>query len=229
MERLGLQAKLRSGGNKKGELNRLRKQDQVPGVVYGRGKENLPVLLDGRLLRQALSSGAGSNAIIELQIENGDSQKEKTTETVMFKEVQRDILVRDRLLHVDFIRISMQEKMVASVPVQIVGESDSPGVTEGGIVQVLLREVEVYCLPASIPDSIEVDISALNLGESLVANDLVLPEGVELSTDPEETVVLIAAPSEEVEPEEEEEAAEEAAEEGQEPAVDEGDEESAEE
>lgn len=207
MEKLTLEAQKRSGGNKKGELKSLRREDRVPGVVYGRGKDTLPVVLNGRSLRQALSSGAGSNAIIELSVINGDSQK-KETETVMCKEVQRDTLVQERLLHVDFIRISMQEKMLANVPIQIVGDSDSPGVKEGGIVQVLLREVEVYCLPASIPELLEVDISSLNQGENLVSADLILPEGVELRTDPEETVVLVAAPEqEEVAPAEEGEEA----------------------
>ncbi len=208
MERIELEAKLRSGGNTKGELNRLRQKDLVPGIVYGRGKANIPVLLDGRLLRQALSSGAGSNAIVELNIKNGGAQKKPAQETVMFKEVQRSILFQDRLLHVDLIRISLKEKILANVPLNFVGESDSPGVKEGGIVQMILREVEVYCLPASIPDSLEVDISHLNIGDSLVVSDLVLPDGVELRTDPEETLLQLLAPTQEEEILEEEEAEE---------------------
>lgn len=212
MERIALEAKLRSGRNTKGELNRMRGENQVPAVVYGRGKEATSVILDGRLLRQALSSGAGSNAIVELGIKNGEKDKEVVTETVMFKDVQRDILVSERLLHVDFIRISLTEKILADVPLQITGES--PGVKEGGVLQVLKRDVEVNCLPAAIPDLIEVDISSLEIGDSLMAKDLVLPEEIELQTDPEETLVQVLVPVQEEEVEEaeaEEEAADAAA------------------
>ncbi len=213
MERIALEARSRSGRNTKGELNRLRNENQVPAVIYGRGKETMSILLDGRLLRQALSSGAGSNAIVELGIQNGETGKKAITETVMFKDVQRDILVSERLLHVDFIRISLTEKILANVPLQTVG--DSPGVKEGGVIQVLKRDVEINCLPSSIPDSLEVDVSSLNIGDSLVAKDLILPEDIELLTDPEETLVLVLAPAqaEEVDEETTEDATGEATEE----------------
>ncbi len=202
MEKLNLEAEMRSGHNTKGQLNSLRKEGWIPGVLYGRGKDTIPLVIDGKLVRQALSSEAGENAVVELKIKNGNSN-ENITENVMFKEIQRDILVKDRLLHVDLIRISLTEKMLVNVPVQFVGESEAPGVKEGGLVQALLREVEVYCLPASIPESLEVDISHLNVGDSVVANELVLPEGVELRTDPEETLAQVLMPRQEEEIEEE--------------------------
>lgn len=214
MERIALEAQLRSGRNSKGELNRLRREDKVPAVVYGRGKDTTSILLDGRQLRQALSSEAGSNAIVELGVKNGEKNKETVTETVMFKDVQKDILVSERLLHIDFIRISLTEKILANVPLQITGDSEAPGVKEGGIMQALKREVEVYCLPAAIPDFLEVDISSMNIGDSLLVKDLELPQDIELETDAEETLVQVLAPQEEAEEGEEAEAAEaEAAEE----------------
>ncbi len=202
MEKLYLEAERRSGHNTKGQLNSLRKEGWIPGVLYGRGKDSIPLVLDVRLVRQVLSSEAGENAVVELQIKNGNSNK-NITENVMFKEIQRDILVRERLLHVDLIRISLTEKILVNVPVQFVGESEAPGVKEGGLVQALLREVEVYCLPASIPESLDVDISHLDVGDSVVANELVLPKGVELRTEPEETLAQVLMPRQEEEVEEE--------------------------
>ncbi len=201
MDRIALETKLRPVGATKSELSNLRSSDRVPAVVYGRGKDTIHVLLEGRTLRQALSSG--SNAIIELEV---DGEEGSATETVMFKDIQRNILFSDRILHVDFIRISLTEKRLVDVPLQV--EGDAPGVKEGGVLQILLREIEIYCLPTAIPDVLEIDISSLNIGESLTAKDIQLPEEVELKTDPEETVVLIASPAEVEEVEGEEEAAE---------------------
>lgn len=198
MDRIALEAKLRPVGATKSELNNIRSSDRVPAVVYGRGKDTIHMILEGRPLRQALSSG--SNAIIELNIDGKDGD---ATETVMFKDIQKDILLSDRILHVDFIRISLTEKRLVNVPLQV--EGDAPGVKEGGVLQILLREIEIYCLPTAIPDVMEIDVSSLDIGESLMAKDIQLPEAVELKTDPEETVVVIAAPAEveEVEGEEE--------------------------
>ncbi|MFY9114026.1 MAG: 50S ribosomal protein L25 [Dethiobacteria bacterium] len=213
MERIALEAVLRSGRGTRGELNRLRQENQVPAVVYGRGKETLSLVVDGGALHKALSSDAGENAIIELEIMNGKKKGKKTIETVMFKELQRDILYSERLLHIDFIRISLTEKISADVPLQVVGDMDSPGVKEGGVVQLLKRDVQVFCLPAEIPDFLEIDISSLEIGDGILAQELVVPENIELQTDPEEMLVQVLMPQEEEEEEEEvEEEAEEAAE-----------------
>jgi len=205
-----LEAQKRSSRLTKGELNRFRQEDKIPAVIYGREKEPVPVFLDGKEFRQVLSTEAGANVVIDLNLTNGQSSS-SASETVMIKDIQRDILVQDRLLHVDLIRISLTEKRSVNVPVDYVGEP--VGVKEGGVVQVLIREVEVSCLPTAIPDQLEMDISELEIGENLTAKDLSLPEGVELEEDPDETLVSILTPvtEEEIEGEEEEEGAEEEA------------------
>ncbi len=213
MERISLTAHKRSPDHTtKGELNRARSEDKIPAVIYGRQKDAVPILLEGREFRRVLGTEAGSNVVIELSISNGKSSKSSVTETVMIKELQRDILVPERLLHVDLIRISLTEKQTVNVPLSLQG--DPAGVKEGGILQILKREIEVSCLPTAIPDHLEIDVSALAVGDSLSAKDLTLPEGVELLEDPEETLVSVLAPEREEEPEEEIE--EEAAAEGEE-------------
>ncbi len=214
MENVTLTARERSFNNTKGELNLLRREDNIPAVIYGRNKETKPILLNGKEFRQVLSTEAGSNVVIDLSVTNGQDQ-DGEEETVMIKEIQRDILVPERLLHVDLIRISLTEKLTVNVPIDLVGEPE--GVKEGGVLQELKREVEVSCLPTAIPDQIEMDISQLKIGDNLTAQDLTLPEGVELLEDPEETLVSVLIPEEE--PAAEEEVEEELeAEEGEESA-----------
>lgn len=204
MDRIVLEAEKRPPLTK-GELNRLRQEGKVPAVIYGRGKDTQSLLVDGRLLRRVLAMG-GTNVLIDLQIGDG---AEPQQETVMIKEIQRHLWQQNRLLHVDFIRISMEDEIEVEVPLNFIGEA--AGVEEGGILQILLREVSVKCLPGNIPEPIEVDISKLQIGEGISAGTLTLPEGVTLLTGPEETLVQVLVPEEEEEEEEPLEAEEEAA------------------
>lgn len=204
MDRIVLEAEKRPPLTK-GELNRLRREGKVPAVIYGRGKDTQSLLVDGRLLRRVLAMG-GTNVLIDLQIGDG---AEPQQETVMIKEIQRHLWQQNRLLHVDFIRISMEDEIEVEVPLNFIGEA--AGVEESGILQILLREVSVKCLPGNIPEPIEVDISKLQIGEGISAGTLTLPEGVTLLTGPEETLVQVLVPEEEEEEEEPLEAEEEAA------------------
>lgn len=208
MERVTLEAGLRTGKKTKGALKGLRREDQVPAVIYGRGKENLPVTVDGRALKRSLVTEAGSNVIVNLEIKNGEKKKATRTETVMFKDIQRDFMKRDLVLHVDFIRISLTEKLSVNVPLFFTGEPQ--GKKEGGVVQILKREVEINCLPTSIPENFELDISSLNIGENLLIGDLELPDDVDILEDPEDALVQVLAPAkpEEELPEEDAEATE---------------------
>lgn len=203
MDRMVLEAEKRSRLTR-GELNRLRREGKVPAVIYGRGKETQSLLVDGRMLRQVLAKGGG-NVLIDLQIGDGTRPQ---VETVMLKEIQRHLFHQDRLLHVDFIRISMEDEIEVNVPLNFTGEA--AGVAEGGILQILMREVNIKCLPGNIPEMIEVDISPLQIGEGISAGTLVLPEGVTLLTGPEEILVQVLAPQAEEEEEKPPEAAEEA-------------------
>lgn len=192
MDRMVLEAEIRLPLTR-GELNRLRQGGNVPAVIYGRGKDTQALLVDGRSLRQVLAAG-GANVLIDLQIrENGEQQ----FETVMLKEIQRHLWQQDRLLHVDFIRISMEDEIEVDIPLNFTGEA--AGAAEGGILQFLLREVSVKCLPGNIPELIDVDISGLHIGEGISAGALVLPEGVTLLSGPEEGLVQVLAPEAEEE------------------------------
>ncbi|NLC12195.1 MAG: 50S ribosomal protein L25 [Firmicutes bacterium] len=187
----------------KGELKEKRRKGLVPGVIYGRGSDTESIYVDANALKKSLLTPAGLNVLIELEVK-GDGEQKK--ETVMIKELQRDLLRKEELLHVDFYRISLKEKIEVDVPLNFVGEP--AGVKEGGILAVQLREVSLKCLPTEIPEKLDVNIENLAMGQSLFVSDLEIPEGLELLTDPEESVVSVQAPTvavEELEGEEVEE------------------------
>ena len=199
MEQIALQAEPRPALNK-GLLQLLRREGKVPAVVYGRKKDNLSLQVDGRRLNQILAS-EGSNVLLNLQLDAAGGGKE----TVMFKEIQRHPILREQILHVDFIRISMTDLIEVEVPLTFDGEPT--GVKdEGGVLEILLREIALKCLPAAIPENIPVDVSNLKIGDSISVGDLHLGEGLELVTDPDEMLVqvsLVLETEEEEEPEEE--------------------------
>lgn len=202
VERTVLEAEMRPLQTK-GALNRARQEDKVPAVLYGRGKNNLSLMVEARSLRQLLASGGG-NVLIDLQIKNAG--KKPMQETVMVKEIQRHLIQKEKLLHVDFIRISMTDRIEVNVQLNFIGEP--PGVKEGGVLQILNREVIVKCLPADIPDSIAVDLSGLAIGDSVLAGSIQLAEDIELITDPDEPLAQVLAPAAEEEPEAAEETEE---------------------
>ncbi len=186
----------------RGELRQLRLQGKIPGVIYGKQiKENAAISVDGKELQALLRSHP--NAIIDVSVASGGKK------SVMVADVQRDPLSR-QVLHVDFHQINMNENVKANV--RVATEGDSQGVREGGILQMILHELEIQCLPSSIPDAITVDVGSLLVGESLLVHDIKLPEGIEVLTDSEQVVVTILAPQKELTEEEAEAAAVESAE-----------------
>ena len=206
MDRMILDAKFRSPMTK-GERKQLRSEDKVPGVVYGRGEETLPLVIDGRSLKQVLITG-GSNVLVDLAVKARG--KKTRQETVMFKEIQRDIIYQERIVHVDFIRISMTDKIEVAVNLNFIGEP--AGLTEGGVLSLVARDVLVKCLPGDIPEQFDVDIAGLNIGESVTAEALVLEGDIELLTPTDAVLAQVLAPMAEEEPEVE---AEEELEEGE--------------
>lgn len=194
MKRYNLQAEVREETGK-GVARKLRRAGLLPGVVYGKTRKSQPLIVDPIQLQNKMSG----NAIFDLTIVDDDKE---TKETVMIKEVQRDPIKGD-LLHIDFQHISMDEKISVSVPLSLKG--DAPGVKEGGVLQQLLREVEIECLPADIPEELELDISDLHIGDSLMVSDLDVPEEIEIKTPLDEVIVTVVAPTELVEEEIEEE------------------------
>ncbi|MCD6508585.1 50S ribosomal protein L25/general stress protein Ctc [Candidatus Poribacteria bacterium] len=187
----------------KGAARALRRQGLIPGVVYGHNFGPIPVQVELEELKRLLHHESIESMLIRMKL-NGRE------ETVMIKEIQRHPVTYD-ILHVDFHRVSLTEEVTTRVPVELVGESI--GVKEGGILEFLLRELEIRCLPTEIPEHIAIDISQMRIGDSLRVGDLKLKEGITVLDDPDTVIVLIAAPVVREEIEEVEEAAEEAEEE----------------
>jgi large subunit ribosomal protein L25 len=187
MERVQLNARLRESVGKN-TVRRLRREGQVPAVVYGRGIDALPVVVDGKALRGALHTHAGLNVLIDLALSDGD----RAAQTVMVKEVQRDIFARANITHVDFHTIDLTEAVEAHVPITFLGTPK--GVTEGGVLEIHLRDLLVECLPTQIPESIEVDVSGLVIGHAVHVSDLRVPSEVTVVTSPGEVVALVTTP-----------------------------------
>ncbi len=164
---------------------RLRRSGRVPGVLYGGGADPVGFDADERELRHAL---AGSGAVLDLSIDGG-----KATPVVL-KESQRDP-VRGQTTHVDLLRVNLNEKIHAAVPLELTGSEDSPGAKEGGILEQITRELNVEALPTAIPESIAHDVSEMQIGETILLSVLTAPEGVTLLDDLEETVLAtLSAP-----------------------------------
>ncbi|WP_159888041.1 50S ribosomal protein L25 [Paenibacillus puerhi] len=193
-----LKAEARNVGTK-GERKRLRAEGKVPGVVYGRKVSQTPIMIDQKELLALLK--VNPHAVIELDVPEYGKQP------VMINEIQRDGLSR-QLLHIDFHQINMDEPVNTTVRLDYTG--DPAGVQVGGILQIQRHELEVRCLPTQIPDSIEVDVSALEIGENLLVSSLRLPDNVELKTDEHDVLATILAPQKAEDAEEVEESAEKA-------------------
>jgi large subunit ribosomal protein L25 len=209
LEKINLKANPRkSVGN--GPARRLRRSDQIPAVLYGPKTESVLLAVDIQDLEQILKKSSLSQVILNLVIQNG----KKVSKSVMIKELQIHP-VSGNFIHVDFYEIDMQRKINVMIPVVTVGKSK--GVELGGLLQIVRREIEVFCMPGDIPEAIEIDITDLDIGDSIHIQDIPLGDNVELSADVNFTVVTVLSPKveEEVVEEEEEEleGAEEAAEE----------------
>ena len=176
-------------GTGKGAARRSRAEGRIPAVVYGRGMEPGAVSVDRREFLTALNTEAGLNVLLDLQLD-GD------TVLTLARELQRDP-VRGTLLHADFVKIDRSVAVEVEVPVNVVGES--PGVKEGGVLETQTTLLEVRCLPTDVPESIAVDISGLDIGDSSYVSDIPPGEKYEIITDPETVIVHIAAPVSEAE------------------------------
>ena len=175
---------------------RIRRAGRVPAIVYGGSGENLTVSIDPKAILRLLRSESGRNTIISLEVEGGGA------DNVILKDWQVDP-VREDLLHADFQRIAMDEVLRVSIPIAIRGEAIGVK-TEGGMLEVVLREIEIECLPSNIPERVECDVSDLKMHESIRVGDLPKLENVEVLEDSDRVVVHVVAVKEEEEPVEEE-------------------------
>ncbi|MBW1982333.1 MAG: 50S ribosomal protein L25/general stress protein Ctc [Deltaproteobacteria bacterium] len=196
METVTLNAKLRTATGK-GVARALRRQGLIPAVFYGGEQGPVSLQVKKAELEKLLTTGTRENVLIDLTIDNGDGSNSRPA---MIKEIQYDPVKRS-ILHVDFYAISMDRKIIIEVPIILHGEP--AGLAEGGILQQVTRTLQISCLPGRIPESLELDVTHLNIGDSLHVSDLDPPEGVELLEEEQLTVVTVAAPARvEEEPEE---------------------------
>ncbi len=184
-----LSAETRSGTGK-GVNRKLRAGGRIPGVVYGKKREPQAIQLDPTALEKLLrGSGAGLNTLIDLSVGG-------RTDTVLVKELQRHPVL-GAFWHVDFYQVDLTRKITVAVPIHFIGKAR--GVEFGGILDHPLRELEVECLPRAIPEFVEVDVSNLEIGQAIHVSEIVLPEGVEVKTDPMLPVASVVLPAAEVE------------------------------
>jgi large subunit ribosomal protein L25 len=189
MERLKVKAEVRETG-KKGVNRRLRGMGLVPAILYGHGEKGRALSVNGKEFTNLMKGVGGTNALIDLELAGGA----KEPVVVMLKDFQTDT-ISHKITHIDLFKINLKEKVTVKIPLHVVGKSI--GVGKGGLVEQSRREMEVTCLPDRIPDSIEVDITNLDMGNSIHATELKLPEGVELPQGSDFSVVSIVAPQEE--------------------------------
>lgn len=181
---LTLKAEPREGTGK-GVAHRLRAEGRVPGILYGHGMKPMPIHVSGLDLLHLFHQSGGSSVLVDLEV-NGKKH------LAIPREIQRDH-IRGRFVHVDFLAVRRNEKVKLTVEVHEVGEA--PGIRAGGVIEHHLREIEVECLPSDVPESIEADISSLEIGDMLRVGDIVPPAGVTILSDPDLPVISVVTPA----------------------------------
>ena len=188
-DNISLEAREREGRGKN-DARRLRAQGMVPAVLYGDGggAGSTVLAVPAKVVDYTLQH-VGDNALYDLKLGDQDDA------TVRVVDVQRNP-VSGRLVHVDLAPVNMRERIVVTVPLTVAGADDSPGVTEGGVLDQVAYEVEVESLPGDIPQGLTLEVSGLQIGDNLTLADVELPEGVELISDPEEVAATVTPPTE---------------------------------
>jgi large subunit ribosomal protein L25 len=167
---------------------KLRATGKLPAVCYGKKQGSIPIVIDPAELTKAADPQRGRNTVFDLVIQDGDKSEELK---VMLKEYQVDS-IRQTLVHADFIRVSMDEDVQVDVPLELTGKP--VGVKTGGNLHQVFRTLPVKCRPANIPSSLSIDVTPLQLGDSLSVSDLELPPGIEVLYPENQTIALIMAP-----------------------------------
>ncbi len=166
------------------EARRLRRTGNVPGVVYGGGEEPIVFQVDARQLRQAL---AHAGAVLDLQIDDSAGTP------VVLKDLARHP-VSGETIHIDLLRVRLDVAIETTVLLELVGAEDSPAAKDGGVFEQVTRELTIEALPAEIPDSVQYDVSALNVGDTVTLDALSAPSGVKFVDEPDTVIVTVSAP-----------------------------------
>lgn len=191
----------------------IRNEGNIPAVIYGKGSESISIVVNPTELKEALSTDAGENTLLEMHIKDGDKEIKKLS---LLREVQMDYLT-NKSIHLDFMELDMNKSFSLKVPVKIVGRPIGVH-EEKGLLEEILREIEIECLPSDIPNVFEVEVSELHINDSIHVRDIEVSDKINVLDDPSSTVVTILTPrvekvvveegEEEIEEVTEEEAAE---------------------
>jgi large subunit ribosomal protein L25 len=193
MSEMSLQVEKREKTGK-GGCRQARMRGLIPGVVYGSGKDSVPIQVDRKTFVETMKK-AGENPIVLLKLSDTGQERH-----AMIRDMQRNPVSR-QVIHIDFQRIEMTDKVRVTVPVELVGTAHGVKV-QGGLIDFVVREVHVECLPGDIPKHLDLDVTELHAGQHAAAKDLKLPEGVTLLDDPERVILsVVHARTEETGPE----------------------------
>lgn len=172
----------------KGASRELRRNNMVPAVIYGDNKDPLPIALDRKSMTERLHAGGFMITVFEVDV-NGEAHR------VLAKDYQLDP-VKDFLMHIDFFRITKGATLVVEIPVVFEGEEESPGISRGGVLNVVRHTIEVECRASAIPENITASLDGLDIGDSINISDVDLPEGVKPTIEDRDfTIATIAAPA----------------------------------
>ncbi len=203
METIEIQAKVRTKTGTKGAED-TRRAEAIPAIVYGHGMQALPIAVNDKIFNKAIRTEHGLNILFQLQVE-GVKLKESTCRV---KDYQVNPIT-DKINHIDFMVISLTEKIEVSVRFKMKGADVAPGVKAGGSVDLVHHEIEIECLPTQIPDFIFIDVSKMNVGDAIHLRDIKLPEGATTHFPVDEVLVALHAKKAEEEPKPAEEGAKE--------------------
>lgn len=170
----------------KGAARQTRREGRIPAVLYGHGEDSVSLSVDANELQKLVHSISIENTIVDLDLGSGEPYK------VLIRELQRHPF-RDEFVHIDFFHVAMDEKIQVEVPIVLIGTPTGVK-NKGGVLDHQLRELEVFCLPGSIPEKIELDVSNLDIGDSIHVSDIQLPD-VEILTELDRAVVAVLAPT----------------------------------
>ncbi|OGP70811.1 MAG: hypothetical protein A2W09_07180 [Deltaproteobacteria bacterium RBG_16_50_11] len=187
MERPVLTAEIRGGVGKEAS-KKLRARGLVPAIFYGPRTETISLVVDPKELTKTLQTEAGGNVLIDLDIRKGNKSDRKV---VMVKDIQIHPL-QQTILHTDFYEVTMDEMITVEVPIQLVGKPE--GIKVGGILEQIRRAIEVQCLPADIPKRIEVDVSSLQIGDSIHVQEIQIEKG-KILADTNFTIATVVPPA----------------------------------
>lgn len=190
MEQVALEGFVRKPSGK-GGARTLRRTGTIPAIFYGPETEPIPIQVAKSSLEKTLKKQTSENILYQLTIKGNDQE---TVKTVMLKELQKNPVDRE-ILHLDFYEVSLFKEIDVTVGLKIIGKAT--GVEKGGILQEISRDLEIRCLPTNIPNHIEVDVSALDIGDSIHVEDIKLPEGIHILSEAHLTLITVVPPMEE--------------------------------